>query len=301
MNRIADSPPGPNPTHVSEARPFGLWAYLRVPSSKKANATEAKRQSKQRAVASSKLKEEKENNALLATTTKSTCSTTKVYITDPALRKWVLENDPRCRIVDAKIVRCIPCNRKITLEDVYYLSAWFRHIEKSATHKKREKEWAVGASIDRDTLFKKAPKVRELRPYFLLEPRETHQMSLAGSEVPGVGEKAIAEKEDVEMLKVPEKPVPEAVSVEVRKEAEEPIAAQAVEGSDDEESDSWLGFQYLPRHGGTTSSYIGDMECECTSVDGGCEHGIFSLCAKGADCTLVVCTLHLDAAYLYIA
>ncbi|KAF6750972.1 hypothetical protein DFP72DRAFT_851227 [Ephemerocybe angulata] len=259
------------------------------------------------AVAASKLKGEKGNKALLATTTKSvTCSTTKVYITDPALRKWVLKNDPRCRIINAKIVRCIPCNRKITLEDVYYLSAWFRHIEKSATHQRREKEWAVGASIDRDTLFKKAPKMSdlpiELKNAVTETPaKEVSSDELADSEVPGVGEETIAEKEDVGVLKVTEEIVPEAVSVEVRKEAEEPIAAQAVEGSDDEESDNWLGFQYLHRHGATTaSSSTGDMECQCTSLDGGCEHGPFSLCAKGSDCTVVVCTHHLEAAYLYI-
>ncbi|KAF6750991.1 hypothetical protein DFP72DRAFT_1138486 [Ephemerocybe angulata] len=155
-------------------------ASTSVSNSKKPGVTEAKRQSKKRAAAASRSKTKKGNGTSLAISAKATGPRKQdIYITDPALRKMVLENDPRCRVIDPRHVSCIPCKTPITLEANYYLSAWFRHVGKTASHQRHEKEWAERTGIDRAGLLTEAPMLCDL-------PAEWTNMVIdATEELPG--------------------------------------------------------------------------------------------------------------------
>ncbi|KAF6750992.1 hypothetical protein DFP72DRAFT_1138487 [Ephemerocybe angulata] len=97
-------------------------------ASKKVALSEAKRESKLRAAAARKA--EKENTD---PTLQRAEKTSKVKFDEAAFRKWILEQDPRCTLIDDKNVKCKTCDdQDIKLENVFYLRAWFRHVNRKA-------------------------------------------------------------------------------------------------------------------------------------------------------------------------
>ncbi|KAF6750986.1 hypothetical protein DFP72DRAFT_1172606 [Ephemerocybe angulata] len=125
-------------------------------ASKKVALSEAKRESKLLAAAARKA--EKENtDPTLQRAEKSS----KVKFDEAAFRKWILEQDPRCKPIDERNVKCKTCDdQDIKLENVFYLRAWFKHVNRKA-HQDREEEWAKKANVARASLRIEAPKISD--------------------------------------------------------------------------------------------------------------------------------------------
>ncbi|KAF6750983.1 hypothetical protein DFP72DRAFT_1138465 [Ephemerocybe angulata] len=127
-------------------------------ASKKVGLSKAERESKLLTAAASKA--EKENTNPTPQKAKKT-GAAEVSIDHAAFRKWVLEQDPRCELVDEENVRCKTCNlQDIKLENVYYLTNWFKHVKRKV-HQDREEKWAKKANVPRASLRTETPEMSD--------------------------------------------------------------------------------------------------------------------------------------------
>ncbi|KAF6750971.1 hypothetical protein DFP72DRAFT_851226 [Ephemerocybe angulata] len=130
-----------------------------APASKKVGLSKAEREAKLLAAAASKAEKENTNPA-----PQEAKKTLKVSTYHAVYRKWVLEQDPRCELIDENNLKCKACETNIGLETVYCFYTWFKHA-KQKVHQKGEKEWAKKSNVEIASLRTKAPKIID----FLLE------------------------------------------------------------------------------------------------------------------------------------
>ncbi|KAF6750993.1 hypothetical protein DFP72DRAFT_1138491 [Ephemerocybe angulata] len=108
---------------------MGLFTASAAPGSKKVGLSKAERESKLLAAAASKAEKENANPAPLKAK-----KTSKVSTGHAIFRKWVLEQDLRCELIDENNVS-------------------------ERIHQKREEEWAKKANVEIASLPTKAPKM----------------------------------------------------------------------------------------------------------------------------------------------
>ncbi|KAF5334221.1 hypothetical protein D9611_014331 [Ephemerocybe angulata] len=132
---------------------MGLFTASAAPGSKKVGLSKAERESKLLAAAASKAEKENANPAPLKAK-----KTSKVSTGHAIFRKWVLEQDLRCELIDENNVRCKACEKDIGLETAYRIYTWFDHVKRKV-HQKREEEWAKKANVEIASLPTKAPKM----------------------------------------------------------------------------------------------------------------------------------------------
>ncbi|KAF6750968.1 hypothetical protein DFP72DRAFT_1138429 [Ephemerocybe angulata] len=125
-------------------------------ASKKVGLSKAEREEKLLAAAASKAEKENTNP-----TPQKAKKTPEVSIDHAAFRKWVLEQDPRCELINATKVKCKTCDdQDIKLENVYYLSNWFKHVKRKI-HQDREEKWAKKANVPRASLRTETPEMSD--------------------------------------------------------------------------------------------------------------------------------------------